>query len=195
VKLIKLDYNDIDIERVDEVAIILKEGGLVVFPTETVYGLGVNVDNEEAVGKVYRIKNRPRHKPLSLHIADPNIMFSSIDEVSKDLEDIVDRFWPGPLTIIVNTVSGKRGFRMPDDKIALELIKRSKVNVVAPSANLSSHPPPKDASQISEDIRKHVDIIIDAGRTKLGVESTVLDASTFPYKVLREGAISSKSII
>jgi len=189
VELIKIDYRDIDYKKIDKAAQILEEGGLVVFPTETVYGLGANASRAEAVSKIYKIKKRPENKPLSLHIAGVDTLFNYIEKLSAPVEKIIDKFWPGPLTVIINTKEGKKGFRMPDNKVALELIERSGVEVVAPSANISGELPPKDVNDISESIKRHVDIIIDIGRTKIGIESTVIDATFSPYRILREGSI------
>lgn len=194
-KLIKVNKERIKDEDLLLAARRLSNGGLVVFPTETVYGLGANAEDEKAVSEVYRIKNRPTNKPLSLHIADLEIFYTRLRTfVDKNVQKLINKFWPGPLTLIVETEKGKEGFRMPDNVIARQLIELSGVPVVAPSANISGKVPPQSYSEISEEIRTRVDIIIDGGKANIGIESTVLDVTTTPYKILREGALKKEEI-
>jgi len=173
----------------------LKNGGLVAFPTETVYGLGANLLNKKAVKKVYEIKNRPRNKPLTIHIADMEAIKKIAGRVPPVAARLMERYWPGPLTIILKDMRGKKtGFRMPDNKVAYLLIKKAGVPVVAPSANISGNKPPTSAGEVLRDLDGEVDIVIDGGRTKIGVESTVVDMTGLRPKILREGAISKAEI-
>lgn len=181
--------------KIKKAASILKKGGLVAFPTETVYGLGANMLNEKAIEKVYRIKNRPKNKPLTIHIADIEIVKKMVGEIPQKAKALMDKFWPGPLTLILKDKNGKRiGFRMPDNKIALSLIKEADVPIVAPSANISGERPPTSAKEVLEDLNGQIEMVLDGGETQIGIESTVVDLSGRNYKILRAGAISEEKI-
>ncbi|MDD4878914.1 MAG: L-threonylcarbamoyladenylate synthase [Candidatus Omnitrophica bacterium] len=176
-------------------ASVLKKGGLVVFPTETVYGLGANLLDKKAVEKVYEIKKRPRNKPLTVHVADTASVRKITGKIPLGAGKLIEKYWPGPLTIILrDRRGGKTGFRMPDNKIAFSLIKRAGVPVVAPSANISGNKPPTSAKEALRDLDGKVDIVIDGGRTAIGIESTVVDMTGRRPKVLREGAIPKAEI-
>lgn len=169
---------------------VLRCGGLVVFPTETVYGLGANLFDAQAVERLYRIKKRPRNKPFTVHISDLEMIKRIGCTITKEAKALIDKFWPGPLTIILKSNDGKKiGFRMPDNKIALELIGHARVPIIAPSANLSGKAPPKSPQEVLKYFDGKVDILLDGGRTRLGVESTVIDLTVKSPKILREGAI------
>lgn len=174
---------------------ILKAGGLVAFPTETVYGIGANLLDKKALGRLYKVKKRSRNKPFTVHISNIKTVKRLGCKMTKEAEGLVSRFWPGPLTIILKSRHGeKMGFRMPDNKIALELISLAGIPVVAPSANISGHPPPTSAEGVLRNLDGKIDILLDGGRTDIGVESTVIDLTVKPFKVLREGAIKSEDI-
>jgi L-threonylcarbamoyladenylate synthase len=180
---------------IKKAALILKKGGLVVFPTETVYGLGANLLDKRAVEKIYKIKDRPRNKPLTVHVADTASIRKITGKIPLRAAKLMERYWPGPLTVILRDRRGKKtGFRMPDNKIAFALIKKAGVPVVAPSANISGNRPPTDAREVLRDLDGKVDIVIDGGKTALGIESTVVDMTGRKPKVLREGAISRAEI-
>ncbi len=181
--------------KIKEAALILRNGGLVVFPTETVYGLGANMFDRDAIKKVYRIKNRPKNKPLTIHIADIGMVKRIVGKIPSRAKKLIDKFWPGPLTLVLKDKSGKKiGFRMPDNKIAFLLIKESDVPVVAPSANISGRRAPRKTKEVLDDLDGKVEMVLDGGTTKIGIESTVLDLSGQRYKILREGAISEEEI-
>lgn len=181
--------------KIKKAASVLKKGGLVVFPTETVYGLGANLFDERAIKKIYEIKNRPKNKPLTIHIADTAAVKKMVGRIPSMAGRLMDRYWPGPLTIILKDRSGKKiGFRMPDNKTAFLLIKKAGVPVVAPSANISGSKPPTGAKEVLRALNGKIDIIIDGGKTKIGIESTVVDMTGRRPKVLREGAISKAEI-
>lgn len=181
--------------KIREAASILKEGGLVGFPTETVYGLGANLLDNRAVKKVYEIKDRPRNKPLTIHIADRRIVRRMVGRIPAKAAKLIDRYWPGPLTVILKDRRGRKvGFRMPDNRIAFLLIKEAGVPVVAPSANISGNKPPTNAREVLRDLDGKIDMVIDGGKTKIGRESTVVDMTGGKLKVLRVGAISAEGI-
>ncbi|HDZ77616.1 MAG TPA: threonylcarbamoyl-AMP synthase [Candidatus Omnitrophica bacterium] len=190
-QVIKVDALNPEIDKIREAALILARGGLVAFPTETVYGLGVNLEDKKAIARLYEVKNRPRDKPLSIHIAHEHDIERFAGDISPYIWRIINKFWPGPLTLVLRSRSnGNVGLRMPNNKIALSLLAEAGVPVVAPSANLSSNPPPKDADSVLKDLDGRIDLIIDGGQVELGVESTVVDVTSLPIKILRSGAIN-----
>ena len=183
---------------------IIQSGGLVAFPTETVYGLGADVFNEEAAGNIYKAKGRPSDNPLIVHICDK----SDIEKIAKDISEyawkLIDAFMPGPFTIILNkrecipyVVTGGLdtvAIRFPSNEIASGLIKAAKTPVVAPSANLSGKPSPTEAKHVIDDLSGRVDCIIEGGNCDVGVESTVVDASGDCPVILRPGGITLSDI-
>jgi len=191
----------------DEIAIqcaaqIIREGGIVVFPTETVYGLGASAFDEEAVLKVFRAKGRPTDNPLIVHIASLDQLYEVVSHLPMEEETfhkLATRLWPGPITFILPrsqkvsaVVSGGLstvGVRMPAHPVALRLVELSGVPIAAPSANLSGRPSPTDESHVLEDMSGRADVILLAGRTPLGVESTVIDLTTSPPRLLRPGPV------
>ncbi len=177
-------------EKIDEAADLLRKGGLVAFPTETVYGLGANFQDKAAIDRVYRVKKRSKDKPLTIHIADVENLRAFVDDIPRLGFKLIRKFWPGPLTLLLRSKEGKAlGFRMPSNRIAQDLINKAKVPIVAPSANLSGHPAPKTADEVLRDLDGRIDMLIDGGPTQIGTESTVVDLTTSPPKVLRKGAI------
>ncbi len=203
-KVIKINPSNIRKDLIRYAAKIIQRGGLVVFPTETVYGLGANALDASAVMKIFKAKNRPSDNPLIIHIAGIEQLYKLAKNVHKDVENLVNVFWPGPLTVVLNkkeiVPDETTGFtdtvaiRMPKHPIALELIKQSGVWVAAPSANLSGRPSPTKASHVIEDLDAKVDIIIDGGECEVGLESTVIDMRSKPYTILRPGGISFEQI-
>lgn len=184
-----------DKKAIETAARILKNGGLVAFPTETVYGIGANYNDAKAIKKLYEIKKRPLNKPFTVHISNLDMITEMGCEITPQAEKLVKKFWPGPLTIILPIVKGgKIGFRMPKNVIAIELIEKSGVPVVAPSANLSGNKPPSRAEEILKDFDGKIDLILDGGETQIGTESTVVDLTEEPFRILRKGAISSGDI-
>jgi tRNA threonylcarbamoyl adenosine modification protein (Sua5/YciO/YrdC/YwlC family) len=194
-KIIKIDPHNPAEEILKEAAQIIENGGLVIIPTETVYGIAANLLDKEAIDRLYKIKERPQDKPFSLHIDRKD----RIEEFARNIPvlayKLTERFWPGPLTVILKAKDqGTVGIRMPDNEIALEIIELAKVPVVCPSANLSGCPPPRNFSQAIKDLNGLVNLAIDAGDTKLGLESTVVDLTVEPIKILREGVIKKTEI-
>jgi len=195
VSVIKIDPANPDKRLIASAAKVIKEGGLVVFPTETVYGIAANLLDKSAVARLYKVKMRPEGKPFTVHISDQNMIKDMGCLVTEVAEKLISKFWPGPLTIILaSKTGGNIGFRMPANKIALELIKTSGVPIIAPSANLSGKIPPVTAAQALIGLEDKVDMIIDGGGTDVGVESTVVDLTINPPRILRSGAVSEEDI-
>lgn len=179
---------------------ILKSGGLVAFPTETVYGLGADALNTEAAGKIYAAKGRPSDNPLIIHIADMGHLDKIVKYVPDEAKKLADAFWPGPLTMILNKSAcvpyGTTGgldtvaVRMPSDKIAQELIRRGGGYVAAPSANISGRPSPTTAQHVYEDMNGRIPLILDGGAVEIGLESTIVDLTADVPVILRPGYIS-----
>lgn len=197
----KIDKNQIDEDAIREAGEILREGGLVAFPTETVYGLGANALDEEAAKKTYEAKGRPSDNPLIVHIADLEDLSEITENVPPETELLAKHFWPGPLTMIFEKSSlvpyGTTGgldtvaVRMPSDLIARKLILAAGGYVSAPSANTSGRPSPTTAEHVWEDLNGKIEMIIDGGGVDIGLESTILDMTVSPPMILRPGAITA----
>ena len=193
--VIKIDPKKPDIDKIKSAAKAVREGKLAAFPTETVYGIAANFLDEKAIDNLYRIKGRPKGKPFTIHIADIGAIESLGCVMTKEALCLAGRFWPGPLTMILKAPEGKTlGFRIPANKIALELIRHAGVPIVAPSANLSGHKAPESAEEVLKELDGKLDIIIDGGHTCIGIESTVVDLTESPPRILREGAIKAEQI-
>lgn len=187
-----------------EPAQIIQEGGIVIFPTETVYGIGVNGLNETAIKKLYEVKQRPTNKPISLLVNS----IEMIEKVAKDITeieyDLIKRFLPGPLTIvlkkkgivpdIVTAGFDTIGIRMPENEIALKLIEYAGVPIATPSANISGRPSGTNLKEIMKDFNDKVDYFIDGGISKIGVASTIVQVVNDNPYILRKGKISEEQI-
>ncbi len=207
-QIIKIDKNEIDQEKIKAKIKVaskaLKEGGLVAFPTETVYGLGANALNARAIQKIFEAKGRPSDNPLIVHISKKEDLLKLVKEVPQIAEKLMQKFWPGPLTLIfeksdivpdivtggLNTVA----IRMPNSAIALALIEQASVPIAAPSSNLSGKPSPTLAAHVVHDLDGRVDVIVDGGETNIGLESTVLNLTSTPLELLRPGAIGIEAL-
>jgi L-threonylcarbamoyladenylate synthase len=195
--LLKVNPEKPDLTKIQSAAEIIQKGGLVAFPTETVYGVGANALNPTAVLALFAAKKRPLDNPPIVHVADPVEVYRLVEEVPAKAQILMEKFWPGPLTLIFKrsnlvpkvTVAGLQtvAIRMPKHKVALELIKLSRCPIAAPSANLSGKPSPTTAQYVYEDLNGRIDAIIDGGETNIGVESTVVDLSVDPPMLLRPG--------
>ena len=200
----KIDTDNFDNEELLEAGEILKKGGLVAFPTETVYGLGGDALNPDAAAKIYAAKGRPSDNPLIVHIADMEDIEKIADDISEKAQKLADSFWPGPMTLIykkkecvpASTTGGLDtvAVRMPEHKIARELIRQSGVFVAAPSANTSGRPSPTKAEHVMEDLCGKVDMVIDGGSVGIGLESTIVDVSGEIPVILRPGYITKKML-
>lgn len=187
-----------------EAADVIKKGGIVAFPTETVYGLGADALNAEAVEKIFIAKGRPQDNPLIIHIADISELKKYTKNVPEIAERIMDKFWPGPLTIILekddcipNVTSANLntvGVRMPSNEIARKLIRESGTTIAAPSANISGRPSPTDVERCIEDLDGKVDYILGEKKCDVGVESTIIDCSVYPPCILRPGGVTLEDL-
>jgi len=183
---------------------IIRDGGLVAFPTETVYGLGANALDKLAVAKIFEVKNRPTFDPLIVHIAQKQDIFKYAENVTKDVEKLIEAFWPGPLTIvlpkkdiipsIVTAGLDTVALRMPNNLIALKLIKYSSLPIAAPSANPFGYISPTSAFQVAEKLYDKIDCIIDGGKCLFGLESTVISFKDGDFFLLRPGALEIEKI-
>lgn len=193
--------NEKDILRAGD---ILKHGGLVAIPTETVYGLAADATNEEAVKQIFVAKGRPQDNPLIVHISEMSEIYALVKEVPQAAVLLAEHFWPGPLTIIMKKSDAipaitsanldSVGIRMPEHAAARAVIKASGVPLAAPSANTSGKPSPTTAQHVRDDMEGKIDAILDGGACDVGVESTVVDATCTPVRVLRPGAITVEQI-
>ncbi len=200
----KIDKYNMDEAILLRAGEIIKNGGLVAFPTETVYGLGANALDQDAAEKIYVAKGRPSDNPLIVHIADVEALTSIVTEIPEKAKRVMDKFWPGPLTLIFNKTdlvpSGTTGglptvaVRMPVDEVALGLIRAGGGYVSAPSANTSGRPSPTTAEHVREDLDGKVEMILDAGSVEIGVESSILDMTVDPPMILRPGAITKEML-
>lgn len=194
-EVIKIDPENIDLEKISEAAEVIKKGGVIAFPTETVYGLAADFSNKQAVEKIFTLKKRPKDKPLTVQIQDITYLEELVSEIPTFVYQLISKFWPGPLTLVLRAKEGGTvGVRIPNNKIARSLLKMSGTALVAPSANLSGEPAAKTADQVLHYFDGHIEMVIDGGKVELGVPSTVVDLSVSPFKILREGAISQKDI-
>lgn len=202
-KMIKIE-STADFEKLSEPAKALAEGKLVAFPTETVYGLGGNALDAQTVKKIYGAKGRPSDNPLIVHVSSKEDVYSLAETVPENAEKILDILCPGPITIILNksnlvpdvVTAGEKtvAIRFPENEIARELIKKSGVPVAAPSANLSGRPSPTTAAHVAEDLSDKIDYIIDGGPCRVGLESTVIDLTVTPPRILRPGGVSQETL-
>ena len=191
-------------KSLDVAAAILRRGGTVALPTETVYGLGANALNQSAVDAIFVAKQRPHWDPLIVHISDKQMLAALVSEVSPMAQRLIDAFWPGPLTLLLprssivpDAVTAGRplvGVRMPAHPVALELIRRTGLPIAAPSANRFGHTSPTTAAHVLDDLEGRIDAVVDGGPTAFGLESTVVDPSNSPVIVYRPGAITLEQI-
>lgn len=194
-RIVRLDYSQPKKEYLAEAAKIIAKGGLVILPTETVYGIAADRNNKKAIERLYELKNRPKEKLFSLHIDDKDRVEELASDIPTSAYKLMERFWPGPLTIIFKAKdSSTVGIRLPDDTITRQVISLARVDVVCPSANISGKPAPTDFKAAIADLEGRVDFAIDAGKTRLAKESSLVDCSVEPLRLLREGAISRQEI-
>lgn len=190
--------------QINKAAMLIKKGEIVAFPTETVYGLGANAFNEKAVRKIFAAKERPADNPLIVHISNFSQINELVEAVPKEVLILSKKFWPGPLTmvlkkskkvpLIVTANLDNVAVRMPSNKIALSLIKKSSTPIAAPSANSSGKPSPTEAIHVKEDLKGKIKMIIDGGKCDIGLESTVIDLTKKPFTILRPGKVTKEEI-
>jgi L-threonylcarbamoyladenylate synthase len=203
--VIELNCQRPDPALIQEAASIIRAGGLVAFPTETVYGLGADAMNEPAIRRIFEAKGRPADNPLIVHVCDRAMLDLVTANVSAKAEALIAAFWPGPLTLVlkrkpqvaesVSAGLSTVAVRMPRSPIALELIRRARTPIAAPSANLSGRPSATNAAHVARDLEGRIDMILDGGATNIGVESTVLDMTSEPPVILRPGWVTREQLM
>ena len=203
-KIIQINRENFTDEELLEAAEILRNGGLVAIPTETVYGLGANALDESASKKIYEAKGRPSDNPLIAHISCMDELSALVSEIPEAGRKLAEKYWPGPLTMVFpkkdivpyGTTGGLEtvAIRMPSDPVANRLIKLAGVPVAAPSANTSGRPSPTKAEHVIEDMNGKIEMIIDSGEVGIGVESTIVDVSGEVPMLLRPGAITMEML-
>ena len=200
----KVDADSPDDSTINSAAAIIREGGLVAFPTETVYGLGADAANERAVQRIFEAKSRPLDNPVIVHVSSRDMLSRVVVSVTPAARRLISTFWPGPLTIVLERSAGVApavsaglptvAVRMPANTVALELIRAADTPIAAPSANASGRPSPTRAEHVARDLTGRIDMILDAGATHIGIESTVLDLSGDTPSILRPGWITREMI-
>lgn len=199
-EVLRINPLDMDGKAIARAASIFQRGGLVAFPTETVYGLGADADNEAAVGQIFAAKGRPNDNPLIVHVADIALCETYVEHIGPEAARLMEKFWGGPLTIIMKRSKRAKdcvtarlstvALRLPSHPVAHALLKEAKTGIAAPSANISGKPSPTIAEHVLADFDGKIDCIIDSGATQYGLESTVIDLSVVPPRILRPGAVS-----
>lgn len=203
-KIVRMDEEQIEEEVIQRAGQIIRSGGLVAFPTETVYGLGGDALNPASSQKIYAAKGRPSDNPLIVHIADMEAIGRIAEAVPEKARAAAEAFWPGPLTMIfqktgevpMGTTGGLNtvAVRMPDHNAARALIRAGGGYIAAPSANTSGRPSPTTAQHVEEDLNGKIDMILDGGAVEIGVESTILDMTAKPPMILRPGAVTREML-
>jgi len=203
-KVLKINPKNPELSKVRQAAKIIRRGKLVAFPTETVYGLGANALDPKAVKKIFEAKGRPADNPLIIHISDRNDILFLARDIPPIAGRITQEFWPGPLTIVLKkskivpkiTTGGLDtvAIRMPKNKIAQLLIRETGVPLAAPSANFAGKPSPTMARHVLDDLEGRIEMIADGGRTRIGIESTVIDLSGKMPVLLRPGVVTLEQL-
>ena len=198
--------NKINYEEIEEAANEIKKGNIVLFPTETVYGIGANALDEKAVKKIFVAKGRAGDNPLIVHVSSIEMVENIVKEISPLEKKLIENFWPGPLTIIFDRKSSKIipnivtanldtvGIRMPSNKIAKALIEKANVPIAAPSANISGKPSGTKVEDIIDELENKVSYILDGGFVDIGLESTVVRVNKDEINILRPGKITKSQL-
>ncbi|MDO8747857.1 MAG: L-threonylcarbamoyladenylate synthase [Candidatus Omnitrophota bacterium] len=200
-EVLKVDPVSPDFAAIEKAAGFIRQGKIVAIPTDTVYGLAVDFGNPQAMKRLYELKKRPLNKPFTIAVSSEE----SLERLTRDAGPLayklMEKFWPGPLTLVLksaeNTVDEPDrtiGLRLPNNRVALRIIEESGCAVALPSANYSGQKPARDAREVLSALKDSIDLIMDAGKVELGIESTVVDLSTAHFKILREGAVSKAEI-
>lgn len=202
--MFRVDPRDPDERYLQAAAEILRSGGLVAFPTETVYGLGADARSDAAVARIFEAKGRPQDNPLIVHVHSYDAVPALVRELPSRAEVLMYRFWPGPLTLVLRKsgILAERvspgletvGVRIPDHEVALRLIRIAGLPVAAPSANVSGRPSPTSPTHVLRDLDGRIDAVVDGGPCGIGVESTVLDLTVVPPAILRPGGTTREDI-
>lgn len=203
-EVVAVDEKNIEQPLIERAAAVIKSGGLIVFPTETVYGLAASVFDDNAVRKIFEVKKRLFDKPLAVCISSLDQLSEVAASIPIEAEAVIEKFLPGPLTLIllkrssipdiVTASKNNVGIRFPDHRIALALISSAGVPIAATSANISGKESPTDAQEVLSQLSGDIDLVIDGGPTEYKVASTVIDFTAQPYRILREGAVSKQEL-
>lgn len=202
--LVRVDPVHPDSHDIARAAVCLRRGGLVAFPTETVYGLGAHALDSTAVGRLFEVKGRPANDPLIVHVAGIEDLATLVADIPDVARELAKRFWPGPLTLVLRRSAAVPAevtagldtvaVRVPAHPVAHALLVAAGIPVAAPSANLFSRPSPTRAAHVLDDLQGRIDMVLDAGPTPLGIESTVVDVTAQPPVVLRPGAVTVEQL-
>ncbi|HEX4470144.1 MAG TPA: L-threonylcarbamoyladenylate synthase, partial [Gemmatimonadaceae bacterium] len=203
-RVIRVDPTSPEVSAIAQAAEILRGGGLVAFPTETVYGLGANALDAGAVERIYSAKGRPSFNPLIVHVPDADGARALASEWPEPASRVAEKFWPGPLTIVLpkrsvvpdNVTAGldSVALRVPANPVALALLRAARIPLAAPSANRSTELSPTTARHVERSLGDRVDLILDGGQTSVGIESTVLDLRSTRAAILRPGVIGAREL-
>ena len=196
-KVLKIDAYAFDMEKILEAAQVIRQGGLVIFPTETVYGIAADFNNPAAMQRLREVKQRPEGKPFAVLIYQKEIIANYTSLNDSKLYKLIHKYWPGPLTVVVPSQHSEHtiGIRIPNHRVALRLVEHAQCTIAAPSANFDGEKPPQTCEQALKDLEGLVDVAIDSGPVDIGTSSTVVNLTDLTPKVLREGALSSKEIM
>ena len=194
-KILNLKNPDTYRENIKIAAQALISGRIVAFPTETVYGLGVCADNDRAIDSLYRVKQRPRDKELSIMIAEPEDVSKHVKHIPPIARRLISSFWPGPLTIIFDIPDNRTvGIRNSSHHVVRDLLNTAKISIVSTSANISGMPPATDAQQVISNFSDKVDVVLDGGQTEAGNPSTVVKIEDNTFKIIRHGVIEEERL-
>lgn len=195
-RIISIDPEYPELEKIASCAKMIRQGGLVIFPTETVYGIAADYNHPKAMARLREVKQRAEDKPFSIHIWQKSLVYNYTSMTDPKLYKLIDTCWPGPVTVIVPDRTGNKtiGIRMPQNNIALMLVQESQCTVAAPSANLAGKPAPSTCEDALRDLDGLIDIAIDGGPASLGKSSSVVDFTGEAPKVVRQGAISQEDV-
>ena len=175
-------------DKIEKIAKIIKSGGVVAIPTETVFGLCCDATNKEAIDKLYKVKKRSEQKPFTIQIESIDRLLDYVNEIPPGAKSILGKFWPGPLTVIINTKSERKGFRIPDNKCALSIIKEVNSSLAVTSANISGQKSVSTAADVLDLFNGTIEAVVDDGTKASGVASSVVDFTKTPPEILRFGS-------
>lgn len=195
-RLITVDPQSPELEKISTCAKIIRQGGLVIFPTETVYGIAANIEHKQAMERLRDVKRRSEQKPFSILIAKRSLILEMTSCSNPMLYKLIDKFWPGPLTVIVPSKQRNKtlGIRMPDHLVALSLVQESGCMIAAPSANIEGNQPPRTCQEALKDLDGLVEAALDAGPARIGIGSSVVDFTQSEPVVIREGAVTQMEV-
>lgn len=204
-EVLKVDPVSPDFAVIEKAASFIRQGKIVAIPTDTVYGLAVDSGNPQAIGRLYELKKRPLNKPFTIAVSSEESLERLTQDAGPLAYKLMERFWPGPLTLVLKSagsIGNTRdepsrttiGLRLPNNRVALRIIEESGCAVALPSANYSGQKPACDAQEVLSALNGKIDLIIDAGKVELGIESTIVDLTVSPFKILREGAVRKTDI-